>query len=44
MNGQLETLKWLIENGCSIHDRKNDGISCVLAASMMVIHAFYLHQ
>ena len=33
MNGQLETLKWLIENGSSMEDRDNNGCSCVLLAA-----------
>ena len=33
-NGHLETLKWLIENGCSINDRNDDNESCLMLASM----------
>ena len=34
MNEQLETVKWLIENGCSIHEKDEDGYSCLLLASI----------
>ena len=34
MHGHLETMKWLFEHGCSIHDRNNDGDSCLSLASM----------
>ena len=32
-NGHLETIKWLIENGCSINETDLYGNSCVLLAS-----------
>ena len=32
-NGQLETIKWLIENGCSIQEKNNDGDTCLLLAA-----------
>ena len=33
-NVHLETGKWLIENGSSIHERNNDESNCILQASI----------
>ena len=32
-NGHLETLKWLIDNGCSIYEKNHDDETCSLIAS-----------
>ena len=34
MNGKLETVEWLVNNGCSTNERNNFGNSCLLYASL----------